>query len=138
MSSGAPADPRPLSPHLQVWKFHLTMAASIMHRATGSALYFGTVLIAAWLFTLSLPMVDAAPPAAFLFLQDLMTSVFGQIVLTLWAAVVLYHFANGIRHLLWDGPRIGFNPQTASAWSLFNFVFAAVGAVGIWFAATQI
>lgn len=138
MSSGAPADPRPLSPHLQVWKFHLTMLASITHRATGVALYFGTVLIAAWLFSLSLPMTGAEPPALFGFLQGLMTSVFGQIVLVLWSAVVLFHFANGIRHLLWDGPRIGFDPKTASAWSLFNFVFAAVGAIGIWFAATQI
>ena len=138
MSTNAPADPRLLSPHLQVWRFHLTMVASIMHRITGVALYFGTFLITAWLFTLSLPMNGGDPPASFVFLQGLMTSIFGQIVLTLWAAVVLYHFANGIRHLLWDGPRIGFDPKTASNWSLFNFVFAAAGAVGIWFAATQI
>ena len=138
MSSGAPTDPRPLSPHLQVWRFHLTMLASITHRATGVALYFGTVLIAAWLFSLSLPLAGTEPPAFFMFLQGLMTSVFGQIVLTLWAAAVLFHFANGIRHLLWDGPRIGFDPKTASAWSAFNYVFAALGAIGIWFAATQI
>ena len=39
---------RPLSPHLQVYKFTLTMASSIIHRGTGMAMYFGTLLIVLW------------------------------------------------------------------------------------------
>ena len=40
---------RPLSPHLQTYRWTLTMALSIVHRATGVALYFGTLLLAWWL-----------------------------------------------------------------------------------------
>lgn len=137
MSSGDWTDERPLSPHLQVWKFHLTMLASILHRITGSALYFGSALIAAWIFALSLasqPNGDA--PEFYQLIETIITSIFGQIILVLWAAAVLYHFANGIRHLLWDGPRIGFDPKVASIWSAGNIIFSVVGAGGIWVAAS--
>lgn len=40
---------RPLSPHLQIYRRTLTMALSIIHRATGIALYFGTLLLVWWL-----------------------------------------------------------------------------------------
>jgi succinate dehydrogenase / fumarate reductase cytochrome b subunit len=40
---------RPLSPHMQVYRWTLTMALSIVHRATGIALYFGTLLLVWWL-----------------------------------------------------------------------------------------
>lgn len=139
MSSGDWTDPRPLSPHLQVWRFHLTMLASIMHRITGSALYFGSALIAAWIFALTLtPQTTGEAPQFYQLIETVISSIPGQVVLVLWAAAVLYHFANGIRHLLWDGPRIGFDPKTASTWSAFNFLFAIVGAAGLWAAATFI
>jgi len=139
MSSGKWTDPRPLSPHLQVWRFHLTMLASITHRITGTALYFGSALIAAWIVALTLtpPSASEVPPL-YQLIEAVITSIPGQVLLVLWAAAVLYHFANGIRHLLWDGPGIGFDPGPASAWSAFNFVFAIVGAVGLWAAATLI
>ncbi|MEM9739513.1 MAG: succinate dehydrogenase, cytochrome b556 subunit [Pseudomonadota bacterium] len=139
MSSGDRTDPRPLSPHLQVWRFHLTMHASIMHRITGSALYFGSALIAAWIFALTLsPQADGDAPSFFWLIEMVITSIPGQIILVLWAAAVLFHLANGIRHLLWDGPRIGFDPKTASTWSAFNFLFAVFGAIGLWAAASFI
>ena len=53
MASTSRADPRPLSPHLQIWRFHITMAASITHRITGTALYFGSFLITAWIVALA-------------------------------------------------------------------------------------
>ena len=59
----------------------------------------------------------------------------GQILLFLWAFAVLFHFANGIRHLLWDGPGLGFNPKVASHISIFNYAFALVGAVALMAAA---
>ncbi|KCZ51098.1 succinate dehydrogenase, cytochrome b556 subunit [Hyphomonas pacifica] len=124
--SGTPrADTRPLSPHLQIWRPHLTMAASITHRITGVALYFGTFLITAWIVAL------ATGAECYTTIEGLVTAWYGQIIMYLWAVAVLYHFANGIRHLLWDGPNIGFTPKTASAVSLFNYVFAFVGAAAI-------
>ncbi|MFN4025769.1 MAG: succinate dehydrogenase, cytochrome b556 subunit [Hyphomonas sp.] len=120
---------RPLSPHLQVWRFHATMLASITHRITGSALYFGTFLIAAWLIAL------ASGREAYETVEAIVFSVFGQIILFLWAVAVLFHFANGIRHLLWDGPGIGFSPKVASQVSIFNYVFAILGAAALFAAA---
>ena len=45
---------RPLSPHLQVWRWHVTMAASILNRMTGGALSVGAVVVFAWLMALAL------------------------------------------------------------------------------------
>lgn len=136
MSSGW-SDPRPLSPHLQVWKPHLTMITSISHRITGAALYFGSALIALWIVALGLgPDAAGEPPALYGFIDMVVTSIWGQVLLVLWAAAVLFHFANGIRHLIWDGPRAGFEPGAASGWSAFIIFFALAGAVGLWAAAT--
>jgi len=51
--STTPLKPRPLSPHLQVYRMTLTMAMSIVHRITGAALYFGTILLAWWLIAVT-------------------------------------------------------------------------------------
>src|SRR3990167_6056350 len=128
--SGTPkADSRPLSPHLQIWRFHATMAASIMHRFTGMGLYGGTLLIAAWLVAL------ANGPDAYAAVEAIAFSIPGQILLFLWAFAVLYHFINGIRHLVWDGPGKGFDPKVESQVSIFNFAFAIVGAIALMVAA---
>jgi succinate dehydrogenase / fumarate reductase cytochrome b subunit len=130
MSSGTPkADSRPLSPHLQVWRFHATMLASITHRITGVGLYGGTLLIAVWLVAL------ASGPEAYATVEAIAFSIPGQILLFLWAFAVLFHFANGIRHLVWDGPGAGFTPKVASQVSIFNYAFALVGAVALMAAA---
>ena len=100
MAGPGRGDPRPLSPHLQIWKWHWTMAGSIFHRVSGVGLYGGAFL--------------------------------GQILLLLWSMAVLYHLANGLRHLIWDGPMVGFNHGVASLWSMFNFAFAIIGAAVIW------
>lgn len=132
MSGPKRAATRPLSPHLQVWRFHATMVASITHRLTGTALYFGTFLIVAWLVAL------AISPETYALIETVVASVPGKIVLFLWAVAILFHFANGIRHLLWDGPGIGFSPKVASTVSVFNYVFAIVGAAALMYAATAL
>ncbi|MEL7128858.1 MAG: succinate dehydrogenase, cytochrome b556 subunit [Pseudomonadota bacterium] len=126
MASQQNADPRPLSPHLQQWKWHWTMAASISHRVSGCVLYVGTVLIAAWAIS------AAMGPEAYATVEGLLLSWFGQLALFGFTAAISYHFANGIRHLIWDGPGAGFAPGTASAVSVFNFAFAILATVGIW------
>ena len=120
-------DNRPLSPHLQNWRWHATMYGSIFHRVTGVGLYGGALLICAWLVALS------SGPEAYAIIDVILASPFGQIVLLLWLAATLYHLANGVRHLIWDGPGIGFDPRIASLWSLGNFAFAILGAAAIWF-----
>ncbi len=132
-------DKRPMSPHIQVWRWHATMAASIFHRATGAALYFGSFLIALWIISLGMrPEAGTGAPALYTAIDGIISSIPGQIVMVLWAAAVLFHWANGVRYLVWSGPRAGFDPKTASAVSVFNFAFAILGALAIWAGATFI
>lgn len=98
--------PRPLSPHLQVYRWSLTMAMSILHRATGIALSVGSILIVAWLAAL------AAGPETFATAQAVAGSPVGLLVLFGWSVALFYHLCNGIRHLFWD---IGMGFEKAQA-----------------------
>ena len=66
---------RPLSPHLQIYRWYLTMALSILHRMTGCALAFGTILLVWWLTAL------ASGPDAFATVQSVVHSWFGVLVM---------------------------------------------------------
>ena len=87
---------RPLSPHLQIYKPIPTMVASIVHRITGIALYFGTVLVAWWL------IAAAIGPDYFDFVQGVMGSIPGRLVLFGFTWALFHHMIGGIRHLIWD------------------------------------
>lgn len=102
---------RPLSPHLSIYRWPITMALSILHRATGVALAVGLPVYATWLMSAS---ADAAAYDRF---QTVMSSLPGRIALVLWSAAFFFHFANGVRHLVWDTGR-GFERSQAnrSAW----------------------
>jgi succinate dehydrogenase / fumarate reductase cytochrome b subunit len=89
-------DRRPLSPHLQVWKWTITMALSIFHRASGVALSIGTLMIVWWL------MAAASGPAAYETFTNFAGSFLGQLMLLGWTAALFYHMLSGIRHLLMD------------------------------------
>ena len=116
---------RPMSPHVQVWRWHVTMATSILHRATGMALYLGALLLAGWVVAL------AAGPDAFDGYRALLASPPGLLVLFLGTFALLYHLANGIRHLVWDTGR-GLEPKTADMSGWAAIVFALVATVLIW------
>lgn len=91
----APA-PRPLSPHLQIYRWSWTMAMSIFHRATGSALYIGTVLLAFWFLSM------AAGPEAYARAQWFFGSWIGLLILFGYTWVLMHHMLGGVRHLIWD------------------------------------
>jgi succinate dehydrogenase / fumarate reductase cytochrome b subunit len=87
---------RPLSPHLQVYRWQITMVLSILHRATGVGLTVGTLLLAWWLLAL------AAGSDAYAQVQAFNGSWFGRLLLFCWSWALFYHLCNGIRHLAWD------------------------------------
>lgn len=87
---------RPLSPHLQVYRLIPTMLMSIVHRITGAALYFGTLLVAAWL------IAAATSPEWFDCVSWLYGSLLGRLVLFGYTWALLHHLIGGIRHLVWD------------------------------------
>ena len=94
--------PRPLSPHLTIYRWPITMILSIMHRATGVALSIGMLVFIAWIATV------AFNESGYNFLVTILKSWLGQLVLFLWSFAFFLHFFNGIRHLYWDTGR-GFN-----------------------------
>lgn len=85
---------RPLSPHLQTYRWTLTMAMSIVHRATGIALYFGTILLAWWL------MAVASGPGAYGIFSSFIGSWFGRLVLFGYTWALMHHLLSGIRHFV--------------------------------------
>src|SRR6185437_14191770 len=87
---------RPLSPHLQIYRWQLTSVMSILHRATGIALSAGTILLVWWL------VAAATGPDAFEGVQEFLGSWIGLLLLFGWSASLFYHLCNGIRHLVWD------------------------------------
>jgi succinate dehydrogenase / fumarate reductase cytochrome b subunit len=87
---------RPLSPHIQVYRWPLSMALSILHRVTGVALSVGTLLLTWWL------VAAASSDQAFDRAQWFLGSAFGLLLLFGWSAALIFHFFSGIRHLAWD------------------------------------
>ena len=104
---------RPLSPHLQIYRWQYTSVLSILHRITGVALAVGTLLLVYWL------VATAAGPDAFATAQAFIGSILGRVLLFGWTVALFYHLANGIRHLLWEAGR-GFELRTAyaSGWAV--------------------
>ncbi len=90
------AKQRPLSPHLQVYRWQITMTMSILHRVTGMALTVGAFALAWWLLAM------AAGGETALRAAECLASPLGMLVLFGFTASLVYHLLNGIRHLLWD------------------------------------
>lgn len=95
---------RPLSPHLQIYKPMLTMMMSIVHRITGGALFFGTLLLVWWL------TAAAAGPNAYGMVQWFMETWFGRLILLGYTWALIHHMLGGIKHLIWD-LGYGFGPS---------------------------
>ena len=90
---------RPLSPHLQVYRLIPAMVASIVHRATGMALYFGMFLFAWWLFA------AATGAAYFDWVNGLFASMLGRLVLLGFTWALIHHLLGGVKHLVQDTGR---------------------------------
>src|SRR6187431_519003 len=90
---------RPLSPHLGVYKFMYTMSLSILHRITGCAAAVGFLLFVWWLMAL------ASGPAAYASAMNALGLSLAKRLLVGFTFSFVYHFCNGIRHLVWDTGR---------------------------------
>jgi succinate dehydrogenase / fumarate reductase cytochrome b subunit len=116
---------KPIAPHLSVWRWHITMATSILHRVTGTALYGGAILFAVWLITI------AAGPETYRYVSDLLASPIGVVALYLLVAAFAFHLANGIRHFIFD-TGAGLKPTDADATAWFALLFAVAAPIGLW------
>ncbi len=116
---------RPLSPHLQVWKWSLTMAMSIFHRASGIALVAGMLMIV-WML-----VAAASGSDAYECFHGFATSIVGQIMLFGWTGALYFHMFSGIRHLFMDAGYLINIPQ-AELISKIIIIAALVLTVATW------
>ncbi len=113
-----------MSPHLQVWRWHVTMLTSILHRVTGVGIYLGALILAAWAISL------AAGPEAYALFLGIMGSWLGKLVLLGMSASLFFHLGNGVRHIVWDfGHGLAKEDASASSFAVLGFAIAATGAV---------
>jgi len=87
---------RPLSPHLGIYRWQLTMTMSILHRMTGAALAVGTALLVGWLWA------AAYNASCFAGIHVFLISPLGKLMLMGWSFAFYFHLCNGVRHLGWD------------------------------------
>ncbi|MDB5400848.1 MAG: Succinate dehydrogenase cytochrome b556 subunit [Rhodopila sp.] len=116
---------RPLSPHLQVYRWPVSMALSILHRITGCALGVGTLLFTWWI------VAAASSDDAFDRAQWFMGSALGLLLLFGWSVALIFHFFSGIRHLVWDAG-IGFDAPTYNTTGWGVIIATAVCTVLVW------
>lgn len=88
------------------------MTMSIIHRITGGALYFGTLLVAAWL------MAAASSQSTFDRVNWAFGTWLGQLVLFGYSWVLMHHMLGGVRHLVWDtGAGLEKHASSRIAWA---------------------
>ncbi|MCZ8185089.1 MAG: succinate dehydrogenase, cytochrome b556 subunit [Beijerinckiaceae bacterium] len=118
MARTGPAE-RPLSPHLQIYKPSITMVMSILHRITGAALFFGTLLLVIALVAL------ASGSSAYGTVQAIYGSFLGKLVLFGYTWALFHHMCGGIRHFVWDtGAGLERGTRMKLAWGT---LFASLG-----------
>jgi len=116
---------RPLSPHLQIYKWQVQMVSSILHRATGIALAVGTLVVVAGLLHL------AAGQESFDHFKNVIGNPVGEILLVGWTWALFYHLCNGIRHLVQDtGAGYGIPQFVRSSW--LSVVLSLVLTAAVW------
>ena len=117
--AGTGARERPLSPHMQIYRWPLPMIMSIVHRITGAGLYFGTLLLVWWL------VAAGQGPNAYSKVSAFIGSLFGRVILFGYTWALIHHMLGGIRHLIWDSGH-GFGPERESL-----ALMTAVGSIGL-------
>lgn len=87
---------RPISPHLDIYGWQISMFTSTMHRITGIGLAIGSIYVAVWL------CAAAWGPGTYAAVNGIAEAWYGQVLMVCWTLAVFFHLCNGIRHLLWD------------------------------------
>lgn|SRR5512138_267398 len=118
---------RPLSPHLQIYRWQYTMALSILHRLTGIALSVGLLLFVYWLLAIAGGR-ESYERALLVFAHPLT-----RLALVGFSFAFFYHFLNGIRHLVWD-VGYGFERKSARLSGWVTFLSAVAFTALFWFA----
>ena len=125
--------PRPLSPHLMtggigsplLWRWHITMATSIFHRASIFGLYLSALLLAGWLLAL------AGGPQSYDAYAGVLGSPLGLLVLFALSFMLFFNLAYNVRQAFWDMGK-GFKIPEANAGSIAIIAFAVATTLAFW------
>lgn len=104
------------------------MAMSIVHRATGIALYAGTLLMAWWL------IATASGPSAYSSLQSFTGSFIGRIIVFGYTWALIHHMLSGIRYLIWDLGH-GFGPSEREWLTRASLIGSIALTIAVWIVA---
>ena len=115
----------PLSPHLQIYRWHISSLLSITHRISGVINLLALILIFFWLLVLSLGESNYE-----LFLL-IINSFFGKFILIGFTWSMSFHLLSGIRHLVWD-LGYGFEIKTANISGIIVIIFSLVLTIIFW------
>ena len=115
----------PLSPHLQIYRWHISSLISITHRISGVINLLALILIFFWLIILSLGESNYE-----LFLLTI-NSFFGKFVLIGFTWSMIFHLLSGIRHLAWD-LGYGFEIKTANISGIIVIIFSLALTIVFW------
>ena len=116
---------RPLSPHLSIYRWPITMTLSILHRMTGVALSVGLIALVVWLESIAFGSGSYATVAAW------MDTIVGRLILLGFSFAFFFHLANGVRHLFCD-VGLGFEMRHANASAWFVLVATVVMTALYW------
>ena len=120
-----PVRARPLSPHLEIYRWQIGNTLSILHRVTGVVLAFGLVALSYWFISIAGGSENYATAAR------LFSNPFGILFLIGWSFAFFFHLLNGVRHLFWDAGR-GFEKAERHASGWFAVAGSIVLTVGTW------
>ena len=115
----------PLSPHLQIYRWHVSSLVSITHRISGIINLLALILIFFWLLALSF-----GENSYELFLLSI-NSFFGKFILIGFTWSMSFHLLSGIRHLVWD-LGYGFEIKTANISGITVIIFSLILTIIFW------
>ena len=115
----------PLSPHLQIYRWHISSLLSITHRISGIINLLALILIFFWLSILSFSEINYE-----LFLLTI-NSLLGKFILIGFTWSMTFHLLSGIRHLVWD-LGYGYEIKTANISGIFVIIFSLVSTITFW------
>ena len=115
----------PLSPHLQIYRWHISSLLSITHRISGVINLLSLILIFFWLLVLSF---DQSIYKLFLLMVN---SFFGKFILIGFTWSMTFHVLSGIRHLIWD-LGYGFEIKTAKISGIIVIISSFILTIIFW------
>ena len=115
----------PLSPHIQIYKWHISSLLSIIHRISGVINLLALILIFFWLIFLSLGENNYQ---SFLLIIN---SFIGKFILIGFTWSMSFHVLSGIRHLVWD-LGYGFEIKTANITGVIVIISSLTLTIMFW------